>query len=82
MRQLALLLIFLVILAGALIAYTPLGFVVSQSGVGAAGVGWALDGVVEMVPLIRLMATVILVPTALWAVWTIYQQRISAETTS
>jgi hypothetical protein len=45
MRQLALLLIFLVILVGALIAYTPLGFVVSQSGIGAAGVGWAkIDG--------------------------------------
>ncbi|MEM9505232.1 MAG: type II secretion system protein N [Cyanobacteria bacterium P01_E01_bin.43] len=45
MRTLALLLIFLIILAGALIAYTPLGFVVSQSGVSAAGVGWAkVDG--------------------------------------
>lgn len=45
MRQLVLLLVFLVILAGAMIAYTPLGFVVGQSGISAAGIGWAkIDG--------------------------------------
>lgn len=45
MRRILLLAVFLVILAGAVIALTPLGFVVGQSGIGSAGVGWAkIDG--------------------------------------
>ncbi len=41
MRKLLLLLIFIIVLAGSLIAFTPLGFILSSSGIGAAGVGWA-----------------------------------------
>lgn len=45
MRRLLLLILFVVILLGSLVAFTPLGFVVGQSGVQAAGVGWAkVDG--------------------------------------
>ena len=42
---------------------------------GAAWVGWMLDGVLDMQPLIRVMGTAILVPTALWIVWTLVQRR-------
>ncbi|MEL6729320.1 MAG: type II secretion system protein N [Pseudomonadota bacterium] len=42
MRKLFLLLIFVLVLAGSLFAFTPLGFVLRQSGIsGATGVGWA-----------------------------------------
>ncbi|MGB1252954.1 MAG: MFS transporter [Candidatus Promineifilaceae bacterium] len=46
---------------------------------GAAGVGWALDGVIGIATLVRMMGVAILVPTALWLIWTRYQGRISAE---
>ena len=49
---------------------------------GAAGVGWALDGVLEIDTLIRIMGVAVLVPTALWFGWTVVQDRISAETAS
>ena len=41
MRRLLLLIVFVIVLIGALISYTPLGFVLNQSGAGAAGIGWA-----------------------------------------
>lgn len=41
MRKLLLLLVFVLVLAASLLAFTPLGFVLSQSGIGGAGVGWA-----------------------------------------
>ena len=47
---------------------------------GAAGVGWALDGVLEIATLIQLMGVTVLVPTALWFGWTVVQGRTSAET--
>lgn len=47
MRRLVLLIIFIAFLIGALISYTPLGFVLNQSGAGAAGIGWAkVDGTI------------------------------------
>ena len=48
MRRLILLIVFIVVLIGALIAYTPLGYVLNQSGASAAGVGWAkVDGTIS-----------------------------------
>jgi len=45
MRRLFLLILFVVVLIGGLFAFTPLGFVLGQSGVGGLGVGWAkVDG--------------------------------------
>lgn len=45
MRKLLLLLIFIVALIAAAVAFTPLGFVLSQSGLDRAGIGWAkVDG--------------------------------------
>lgn len=41
MRRLFLLIIFIVVLVAGLFAFTPLGFVLSQSGVSGLGVGWA-----------------------------------------
>ncbi len=41
MRTLFFLILFVLVLIGGLVAYTPLGFVLGQSGVGALGVGWA-----------------------------------------
>ena len=41
MRRLLLLIIFVVVLLGGVIAFTPLGFILSQSGAGGLGVGWA-----------------------------------------
>lgn len=41
MRKLILLLLFIIILIGGLFAFTPLGFVLNQSGVNGLGVGWA-----------------------------------------
>ncbi len=41
MRKLFLLILFVVILIGGLFAFTPLGFVLGQSGAGNLGVGWA-----------------------------------------
>ena len=41
-----------------------------------------VDGVLEIAMLIRIMGTAVLVPTALWFGWTLYQKRISAETVS
>ena len=47
------------------------------SAFGAAGTGWALDGIFDIVTLTRIMGAAILVPTALWAVWTVIQGRDS-----
>ena len=47
---------------------------------GAAGVGWALDGVLELTSVIHIMGVGVLVPTALWLLWTVVQKRVSAET--
>ncbi|MEL7110726.1 MAG: type II secretion system protein N [Pseudomonadota bacterium] len=45
MRRLLLLIIFVVVLIAAAFAYTPLGFILGQSGVAGLGVGWAkVDG--------------------------------------
>lgn len=45
MRKLLLLIVFILVLMGGLIAFTPLGFVLNQSGVGNMGIGWAkVDG--------------------------------------
>lgn len=41
MRRLFLLILFIFMLIAALFAFTPLGFILGQSGVGALGVGWA-----------------------------------------
>lgn len=41
MRKLFLLVLFVVMLIGALFAFTPLGFVLGQSGAGSLGIGWA-----------------------------------------
>jgi len=41
MRKLFMLIVFIIVLGGSLIAFTPLGFVLNQSGVSALGVGWA-----------------------------------------
>ena len=41
MSQILLLLMFVIICVGATIAFTPIGYVLGQSGIGAAGVGWA-----------------------------------------
>jgi len=41
MRRLLLLIIFIVFLIGSLAAFTPLGFVLKESGVAGLGVGWA-----------------------------------------
>lgn len=41
MRRLLLLILFVVVLIASLVALTPLGFVLGQSGVGGLGVGWA-----------------------------------------
>lgn len=41
MRKLLLLILFVIMLIGGLFAFTPLGFVLSQSGAGSLGVGWA-----------------------------------------
>lgn len=41
MRRLFLLILFVVVLIAGLFAFTPLGFVLGQSGVGGLGVGWA-----------------------------------------
>ncbi|MEL6862068.1 MAG: type II secretion system protein N, partial [Pseudomonadota bacterium] len=41
MRTLFFLILFVLILIGGLVAYTPLGFVLGQSGIGGLGVGWA-----------------------------------------
>ncbi len=45
---------------------------------GAALVGWLLDGVLELTELMRLMGSVILIPAALWSLWTVYQGRKTA----
>ena len=48
MRRLILLIVFVVVLIGALIAYTPLGYVINQSGASSAGIGWAkVDGTIS-----------------------------------
>ena len=45
MRAFLIFLVFVVVLAVAVVAYTPLGFVLNRSGVGSAGIGWAkVDG--------------------------------------
>lgn len=45
MRRFLLLIIFVLILLGSLVAFTPLGFVMQQSGVTKYGIGWAkVDG--------------------------------------
>lgn len=45
MRRLMMLILFILVLAVALVALTPLGYVLNRSGVGALGVGWAkIDG--------------------------------------
>lgn len=41
MRKLLLLIVFIVVLIGSLLAFTPLGFVLNQSGIGSLGAGWA-----------------------------------------
>jgi general secretion pathway protein N len=41
MRRLFLLFLFIIVLAGGLIAYMPLGFVLNQSGIGSFNIGWA-----------------------------------------
>ncbi|NQY15503.1 MAG: type II secretion system protein N [Henriciella sp.] len=41
MRRLLLLVLFVVMLLGSVIAFTPLGFILSQSGAGGLGIGWA-----------------------------------------
>lgn len=41
MRRLLLLILFVLILAASLVSFTPLGFVLNQSGIGGFGVGWA-----------------------------------------
>ncbi|MEM9572200.1 MAG: type II secretion system protein N [Pseudomonadota bacterium] len=41
MRRLLLLLLFVLFLFGGVIAFTPLGFILGQSGAGGLGVGWA-----------------------------------------
>ena len=41
MRKLLMLILFIVVLIGGLFAFTPLGFVLSQSGASNLGVGWA-----------------------------------------
>lgn len=41
MRTLLFLILFIVVLIGGLVAFTPLGFVLGQSGAGALGIGWA-----------------------------------------
>jgi len=41
MRKLFLLILFVIMLIGGLFAFTPLGFVLGQSGAGSLGVGWA-----------------------------------------
>lgn len=41
MRKLLLLILFVIMLIGGLFAFTPLGFVLGQSGAGSLGVGWA-----------------------------------------
>ena len=47
MRRLLLLIVFILVLLGAAIAYMPLGFVLDRSGAGAAGIGWAkVDGTI------------------------------------
>jgi hypothetical protein len=45
MRKLLLLIVFILVLIAGLFAFTPLGFVLNQSGVGNMGIGWAkVDG--------------------------------------
>lgn len=45
MRRLLLLVVFILVLIAGLFAFTPLGFVLNQSGVGNMGIGWAkVDG--------------------------------------
>ena len=47
MRRLMLLIVFIIILIGALVAYMPLGYVINQSGASAASIGWAkVDGTI------------------------------------
>lgn len=41
MRRLLLLILFVIMLIGALFAFTPLGFILGQSGASSLGVGWA-----------------------------------------
>ena len=41
MRRLLLLILFILVLLGSAIAFTPLGFVLNQSGIAGLGVGWA-----------------------------------------
>ena len=41
MRKLLFLILFVIILIGGLVAYTPLGFVLSNSGANSLGIGWA-----------------------------------------
>ena len=41
MRRLFLLVLFVLVLFGGVIAFTPLGFILGQSGAGGLGVGWA-----------------------------------------
>jgi hypothetical protein len=45
MRKILLFVVFLVVLVGSAIAFTPLGFILNQSGLGNTGAGWAkVDG--------------------------------------
>ena len=45
MRTLLFLILFVLVLLGALVATTPLGFILQQSGIGSVGFGWAkVDG--------------------------------------
>lgn len=41
------------------------------SAIGAAAVGWALDGIFDMPSLMRLMGLLVIVPAVLWSAWTL-----------
>ena len=43
------------------------------SAIGAALIGWLLDGFVDIPTMLRILGTAILVPAALWIVWSMFQ---------
>ena len=45
------------------------------SAIGAAGVGWSLDGLFTMTQVMQLMGVLIFVPALLWSLWTINHAR-------
>lgn len=50
------------------------------SAIGAALIGWLLDGFVDIPTMLRILGTAILIPAGLWAIWTMLQGPTKIET--